>query len=124
MTARAPRIKLTPAERRAILYGQDCACGLCHGQVHPFGYFEVDHAVALGLGGEDGGDNLVAVHQTCHKAKTKTDVKAIAKADRAGKSHAEHLEALRTRTRRPNKKQRTKQKWDARRVAPLAPRQE
>ena len=118
------RLRLTPAERRAILYAQDCQCSLCGNLIHPFGYFEIDHARALGLGGEDGGDNLVAVHQTCHREKTRTDRKMIAKADSAGKSHAEHEEAMRTRTRRPNKKQRTKQKWDARRVAPLAPRQD
>ena len=119
------RIKLSPAERRAILYAQDCVCPLCHGQVHPFGYFEVDHMTALGLGGEDGGDNLVAVHQTCHKAKTRTDIKAITKATRLAKAQGVHEEALRTGNRRPNAKERLRRKWDAnRRLTLIAPRQE
>ena len=48
---------------------------------------EVDHIVALALGGRDADDNLESLCAEHHAQKTKRDVKMIAKAKRAGLKH-------------------------------------
>jgi 5-methylcytosine-specific restriction endonuclease McrA len=45
---------------------------------------EVDHAIALGLGGRDRDDNLQALCNDHHKIKTRRDQGLIAKAKRRG----------------------------------------
>ena len=77
------RAHLTRAQRRAILERQDYQCPLCLEDINPFEEFDVDHEHAISLGGTNDGNNLRAVHQTCHRAKTRADVQCIAKADRS-----------------------------------------
>jgi 5-methylcytosine-specific restriction endonuclease McrA len=83
MTAR--RRKLTPAQRAEILEEAGHCCWYCH---QPLAYeeMELDHALALGLGGEDNPLNLVPACVPCHRGagtgKTADDRKRMAKADR------------------------------------------
>ncbi len=48
---------------------------------------QVDHIVALALGGRDTDDNLETLCADHHKQKTARDVRMIAKAKRAGLKH-------------------------------------
>lgn len=43
---------------------------------------EFDHQIPLDLGGTDDPDNLKPIHDSCHRRKTKEDIRAIAKARR------------------------------------------
>ena len=112
------------AEREAIRERQDGICPLCGKRIEPYAKFEIDHEWAKGRGGPDTDDNKRAVHAACHTEKTKGDVKEIAKTKRQAAKHEAHEEAIRTRTKRPNAKERQRRKWAERRLMPLAPRQE
>lgn len=74
------------AARRARLIARDggqCrhpGCAATHG-------LEVDHIVALGLGGRDSDDNLETLCAVHHRQKTRHDARLIAKARRAGAKH-------------------------------------
>ena len=118
------RVHLSRTVRGAILARQDYECPLCHKAISPYENFEIDHEWAKGRGGPDTDDNKRALHRSCHTEKTKGDVKAIAKTKRQAAKHEAHEEAMRTRTRRPNAKERQRRKWVERRLMPLAPRQE
>lgn len=76
---------LTPLRRARILTrdGYRCRYPGC-GQT---GDLEVDHIVALGLGGSDRDDNLETLCGAHHQQKTKRDASLIAKAKRAGAKH-------------------------------------
>lgn len=49
------------------------------------GPFELDHQIPIELGGSNDVENLQALCVPCHKAKTRSDIKAIAKARRLRK---------------------------------------
>ena len=49
--------------------------------------WEVEHKVALALTGDDSDGNLAPAHASCHAAKTKEDVRLIAKAKRVAAKH-------------------------------------
>ena len=90
------RRRLTAAQKAAIIARQvnTCGCG-CGGDLtgQPVEY---DHALPLGLTGADSLDNLQALLIACHRAKTKADVRRIAKAKRQARYH----ETGRSRARR------------------------
>lgn len=44
--------------------------------------WDIEHALALALGGEDDDQNRKLAHHACHKPKTKDDIQRKAKADR------------------------------------------
>ena len=111
MTARR---SLSRAARAEILYAQEGRCAICGRNIHPYGNFQIDHAHALGLAGADDDDNLRAVHEDCHKKKTKRDVKDMGKQERLARARAAHDEAMARGKRRPNAKERAKAKMDAR----------
>lgn len=67
-----PRVKLRVRAR-----ANQC-CQNCHIRVGYGG--EVDHAIALILGGENAESNLRFLCQNCHAAKTKADVAAKSRA--------------------------------------------
>jgi 5-methylcytosine-specific restriction endonuclease McrA len=76
---------LTPARRARILArdAHSCrypGCGQTLG-------LEVDHIIALGLGGRDADDNLQTLCEAHHRQKTQADARRIAKAKRAGAKH-------------------------------------
>lgn len=62
-------------------------CALCGKPMTGSVAIEFDHVIALGIGGDDDPDNIVAVHKPCHRKKTDTDITRIAKCKRqAGKT--------------------------------------
>jgi 5-methylcytosine-specific restriction endonuclease McrA len=77
--------RMTPARRERILarFGHCCAFPGCEVREG----LEIDHAIALGLGGKDRDDNLEPLCGPHHRAKTARDLKMIAKAKRAGMKH-------------------------------------
>lgn len=90
MTAReplppTPRKAMTPARRARIeaLY-EGCATVGCDGS----GPYEIDHFIALELGGKEADENLRPLCKPCHDRKTKLDRKLIAKASKRREKHA------------------------------------
>jgi len=81
------RIGVTAKRAAEIFDDQGGLCRHCKGPlaVQPF---EVDHRIALALGGTNDRKNLEAICVPCHKAKTARDVKAIAKAKRIARREA------------------------------------
>lgn len=81
-----PRRRMTPARRARIFEAHDGVCGICDLPIE--GRYEIDHRVALGLGGSDDDSNLRPTHPECHRAKTRGtlrtrgDLREIAKAKR------------------------------------------
>ena len=78
---------LSEVERRKVAWSQDYKCNHCHDKL-PF-TFEVDHIRALSLSGEDCIDNMQALCNNCHAAKTIGDnrrASALRKFRRTGKS--------------------------------------
>ena len=75
------------AKRKAAIHERDH--GICHwcGDFVPLDEAEFDHITPFALGGADDEANLGPVHKPCHAAKTKGDVKRIAKAKRVAKKH-------------------------------------
>lgn len=78
MTAPTRR-RWSAAVKRSILERQDYICALCSKPLTGAVAVEYDHEIALGIGGADDPDNIVATHAHCHKAKTAGDKKKIAK---------------------------------------------
>jgi len=74
--------------KREILDEQGWCCFACHQPVSR-DQIDVDHRTPLALGGSDDETNWVALCRPCHKQKTRADVKAIRKADRARRMHQE-----------------------------------
>jgi 5-methylcytosine-specific restriction endonuclease McrA len=78
--------RMTPA-RRARIIERDGGCCVRPGCETPTEGLQVDHIVALELGGADADWNLEALCTPHHKIKTRADVAAIAKAKRRQAKH-------------------------------------
>jgi len=76
-----PRKRPTPRQIVEILLRQDgrCTCGVKIGGATPY---QVDHIQPLELLGGQTTGNLQCLCEPCHKAKTATDISAIAKGRR------------------------------------------
>jgi 5-methylcytosine-specific restriction endonuclease McrA len=74
------RKSMTPARRRRILKRQDGKCA--YPDCEETEGLEIDHIVALALGGKDEDWNLEGLCKAHHRQKTIRDVKMIAKAKR------------------------------------------
>lgn len=74
------RRSMTPARRRRVLERQDGKCAYPDCEVSEA--LEIDHIIALALGGKDSDENLEGLCRHHHAAKTRRDVKFIAKAKR------------------------------------------
>lgn len=61
-----------------------CGCKLFPGGI----FYENDHDLACGLGGDNSLGNCVCLCKPCHKTKTRSDVALIAKAKRRELKHA------------------------------------
>ena len=59
----------------------------CEAELYPWG-LELDHILPLELGGSNDISNLQALCESCHKEKTRADIKRIAKARRLRKPRA------------------------------------
>jgi len=63
-----------------------CECG-CGAEIKPGDRIEFDHVIADAMRPDNSLSNCQVLLYACHKAKTKRDVKAIAKAKRVQKKH-------------------------------------
>lgn len=82
MSYAAPRPSISKAKRARIFLAHEGICWLCKLKIAADAPYDIDHQVSRELGGSDEDDNLAPAHKDCHKAKTKSDVKAIAKSNR------------------------------------------
>lgn len=80
------RKAMTPARRARILeaFGGCCSYPCCEVRSE----LQIDHTIALGLGGKDDDSNMAPLCGIHHKQKTRLDVKLIAKAKRIVKRAA------------------------------------
>jgi 5-methylcytosine-specific restriction endonuclease McrA len=69
------RRRLTNGVRMQIAAEHRWQCYLCHSMLEA--QFEIDHAIALCLGGRDEYDNLRPVCRPCHAKKTLMEVTAV-----------------------------------------------
>jgi 5-methylcytosine-specific restriction protein A len=75
--------------RLRIFLAHDGRCHVCSGKISVGEGWDLDHRIALGLGGDDEEHNLAPAHRKgCHAGKTAAeDVPAIAKAKRRQVAH-------------------------------------
>lgn len=76
------RPSISKAKRARIFLAHEGICWLCKIKIGANNPYDIDHQVSRELGGSDDDNNLAPAHKDCHKAKTKDDVKAIAKSNR------------------------------------------
>lgn len=82
------RRSFTRSQRIDVLHANSGQCHHCHQTINPAREeFEVEHVVPLALGGTDDVSNLKPIHLHCHREKTRSDVKKIAKAKRVKAKH-------------------------------------
>lgn len=81
------RRRISAADKRMLWDRQcgTCNCG-CGGELVP-GQVDVEHQIPLALGGPDTLENMSLWLRSCHRLKTKADVRRIAKAKRQQKHH-------------------------------------
>lgn len=82
MTKAPPRPSMSKARRVRIFLQHDGKCGLCGEKI--IGLYEIEHRLPWALSFDDSDGNLYPVHPAGHLAKTRDDVKRIAKAKRQG----------------------------------------
>jgi len=70
------------AKRKAEVLARQAWCFLCHARFGRLSDVEIDHRIPLELLGDEGVENLQALCADCHKAKTASDKRSIAKAKR------------------------------------------
>lgn len=83
------RKRWSASARLRIFLANDGRCHVCKGRISVGEAWELDHRIALALGGDDKEHNLAPAHKKgCHAGKTaKEDVPAIAKAKRRQIAH-------------------------------------
>jgi 5-methylcytosine-specific restriction protein A len=74
-----PRSKMTRTKAARIFLAWDGRCGRCGLDIRQGEPYEIDHPLALALGGSDVESKLQPLHLRCHADK---DRRAIAKRDR------------------------------------------
>ena len=67
------RARFTEVDRRRVAHAQAWKCAGCK-ELLPY-TFQIDHRVALGMGGEDTLKNCQALCNDCHASKTVADVR-------------------------------------------------
>ena len=85
------RRHIGPRERAVIFGAAGGCCWICGQKIDGVRErWEVEHVVALALGGDEaaGSDNLQPAHVKCHAVKTAEDAGRIAKAKRIEAKHA------------------------------------
>ena len=82
MSYAGKRPAIGKSRRARIFLAHGGICWLCKLKIAADAPYDIDHQVSRELGGSDEDDNLAPAHKDCHKAKTKADVKAIAKSNR------------------------------------------
>ena len=82
------RRKLTAARRLAFFRSSGEMCSLCKGKIDGTREaWEIEHTIPVEMGGKDDETNWTIVHAKCHKVKSKTDAKNLAKAKRREARH-------------------------------------
>ena len=76
------RRKRTTLQRAAIFEAAGGVCHICEAKVGAHEAWELEHVIPFELTRDDSDDNLRPAHVKCHKSKTATDKRAIAKAKR------------------------------------------
>lgn len=91
------RRHISPSERVAIFNRAHGLCHLCNEKIGLAERWDIEHVVALALGGDEakGSANLQPAHKRCHDPKTAEDVGRIAKAKRV---EAKHIGARKARS--------------------------
>ena len=82
MSYAAKRPSISKAKRARIFLAHEGVCWLCKYKIGADESYDIDHQVSRELGGSDDDDNLAPAHKDCHREKSKSDVKAIAKSNR------------------------------------------
>jgi len=72
---------------RRLMWAQNRLCASC-GQLHL--KMELDHIIALGLGGTDEASNLQLLCRECHRDKTRNDRRAMSDAKHAKRPRRAH----------------------------------
>lgn len=75
-----PRLSMTPARRARVLAKSDGHCS--YPECLSIDRLEIDHVIALFLGGKETEDNLAALCYDHHKQKTARDARLAAKVRR------------------------------------------
>ena len=83
------RKPLTRNQRAELFLAHGGVCHLCKTRIKPEHgeTWEVEHVLALEISGRDGIENLRPAHIACHKIKTASDRKMIAKSNRIRARH-------------------------------------
>lgn len=83
---RPPRPSISPARRARIFEAHGGRCHICGERILAGEPWEVEHRIARALTYDDSDENLAPAHKegACHAAKTKDDVRRIAKAKAQG----------------------------------------
>ena len=93
-----PRARVSANRRRILIAAQHGLCATCREPL-PAKCAEVDHIVPLELGGRHDEENFQVLCIPCHKTKTKSDVRSIAKARRLRKKSSGGRKPSRMRSR-------------------------
>lgn len=84
MTARR---SLSPLARLRIFERAKGVCHLCKQRIQVGERWEVEHPIALAMGGADDETNMAPAHKKCHAGKTAEDAGDLAKAKRRKAKH-------------------------------------
>lgn len=76
------RPSIGKSKRARIFLVHEGVCWLCKLKIGANEPYDIDHQVSRELGGSDDDDNLAPAHKECHRAKSKDDVRMIAKSNR------------------------------------------
>lgn len=85
--AKTPNSKVPPRVSLRILRAYDNRCYLSGREIRPGDVWELEHKVALILGGEHRETNLAPALAEFHKSKTAAEMKIKAKTDTLAKKH-------------------------------------
>ncbi len=85
MSYASKRPKVSKRDRAVIFERDGGRCYICGERIT--GPWEADHELARELGGSDEIANIRPAHVACHKLKSKSDVKLIAKSNRIRRKH-------------------------------------
>lgn len=76
-----PRKSFSWVQKESVCYRQRYRCAACETLLRAY-EFQIDHRIPIELGGLHEWGNWQALCVPCHKIKTRSDIKAIAKARR------------------------------------------
>ena len=96
------RRSFTASQREAVHERARGSCECCHD--HLGDRWHIDHRIPIAQGGAHSPDNWQALCISCHKAKTKGDVKVIAKTKRIIKVETEGRKPSKLKSRGFSKK--------------------